>query len=80
MNNKEKKVKEVLNTRYKNSKNCKLNSDTQKLLDQAVDTLKLSNRGYIRIIKLARTIADMEGYPQIKEHHVMEALQYKKLS
>lgn len=57
---------------------CKLNPTTQKLLDQAIDSLKLSNRGYIRIIKLARTIADMEGSSQIADHHVAEALQYKK--
>lgn len=59
---------------------CKLNPTTQKLLDQAIDTLKLSNRGYIRTIKLARTIADMEGSSQIEQNHVAEALQYKKLS
>jgi len=56
---------------------CELNSSTQELLKNAVSQLHLSARGYYRIIKLARTIADLAGETQIKIEHVAEALQYR---
>ena len=46
-------------------------------LNAAAERLGLSARAYHRIIKLARTIADLENEPQIKESHLMEALQYR---
>ena len=56
---------------------CKLPDDAINLLRQAVSTLHLSARSYHRIIKLARTIADLEGSETIILSHVAEALQYR---
>ena len=47
------------------------------LLDKASDTLKLSARSYFKIIKIARTIADLAGSDEISQHHLAEALQYR---
>jgi magnesium chelatase family protein len=47
------------------------------LLRTAVSKLKLSGRSYYRIIKLARTIADLENTDEIKQNHIAEALQYR---
>ena len=44
---------------------------------QAVTQMHLSARGYHRILKLARTIADLEGVEDIQTQHVAEALQYR---
>lgn len=56
---------------------CLLESDAEKLIGQAVDSMKLSARVYHRILKLARTIADLEGSGEIKVGHIAEALQYR---
>jgi magnesium chelatase family protein len=47
------------------------------LLNQAAKKLDLSARAYHRVIKLARTIADLEGAENIKDEHILEALQYR---
>ncbi|MDD5025988.1 MAG: YifB family Mg chelatase-like AAA ATPase [Candidatus Peribacteraceae bacterium] len=57
---------------------CPLNDDSLRLLRQAVERLGLSARGYHRIIKVARTIADLEGEEPIGLPHVAEALQYRQ--
>ena len=49
-------------------------------LDEAAEKLQLSARAYHRILKLSRTIADLEGSGNIKEKHVMEAIQYRPKS
>lgn len=54
-----------------------LDDETQKLLYEAVDKLSLSMRGYHRILRVARTIADLEGQNHIKKHHVAEALSFR---
>jgi magnesium chelatase family protein len=41
--------------------------------------MRLSARAYHRVLKLARTIADLEGAPDIKPHHLAEALQYRAM-
>ncbi len=46
-------------------------------LNQAATKLDLSGRAYHKVIKLARTIADLEGEPDIQENHIFEALQYR---
>ncbi len=58
---------------------CVLEEKTQNLLEQAVDKLGLSHRAYHRILKLARTIADLAGSENIQIAHVSEAISYRKL-
>lgn len=58
---------------------CRLDSDGQMLLRQAMDSLGLSARAYNKILKIARTIADLEGKDDIKPHHVSEAINYRSL-
>jgi len=58
---------------------CKLNPADIELLDQAMDRLKLSARAYHRILKLARTIADLDGNKNIASKHLSEAISYRSL-
>ena len=58
---------------------CKLGPQDTELLRKAVDKLNLSARGYHRILKVARTIADLASSEQIESHHLMEALGYRKM-
>ena len=57
---------------------CKLDKTGTQLLRQAVDTMNLSGRGMIKILKLSRTIADLAGESCITPQHLAEALQYRK--
>ena len=59
---------------------CIVDSDTESILKQAVDNLSISVRGYHKILKLARTIADLENEDNIKQYHVTEAIQYRQAS
>jgi len=54
-----------------------LDEETKKLLNQSAERLQLSARAYHRTIKLARTIADIDGSENIKSSHILEALQYR---
>lgn len=54
-----------------------LNEETRKILNQSAERLGLSARAYHRIIKLARTIADLENSEDIKTSHILEAIQYR---
>ncbi|MFA6457990.1 MAG: YifB family Mg chelatase-like AAA ATPase [Patescibacteria group bacterium] len=56
---------------------CVLDEPTKKLLEQAVTHFQLSARAYYRMLKLARTIADLENSEKIKTNFVAEALQYR---
>ena len=58
-------------------KHCELNQESQELIKQAVNTLGLSARSYHRILRLARTIADLKNEENIKPQHLAEALQYR---
>ncbi len=58
---------------------CQLNSESQSLLEMAMDRLGLSARAYNRILKVSRTIADLAAAPEIKPEHVSEAIQYRSL-
>ncbi len=58
---------------------CPLGPDSQRLLEVAMERLGLSARAYHRILKIARTIADLEGVESITTAHVAEAIQYRTL-
>ncbi len=60
-------------------KYCGITADSSRLLETAVDRLGLSARAYTRILKVARTIADLEGQECIRAHHISEAIQYRTL-
>ena len=58
---------------------CAVDSDSNDLLEKAMDKFGLSARAHSRILKIARTIADLEDSPDIRSHHVAEAIQYRTL-
>ncbi|HEY88194.1 MAG TPA: YifB family Mg chelatase-like AAA ATPase [Thermoflexia bacterium] len=58
-------------------KYCPLKPDSQALIRAAMSQMQLSARGYHRILKVSRTIADLEGAPDIQTQHLAEALQYR---
>lgn len=87
-------AREVQNERFKNTEGiycnaqmqtrhlrevCQLDNAGQELLRNAIDKLNLSGRAYDRILKVARTIADLESNPEIQSGHIAEAIQYRSL-
>jgi len=58
---------------------CEIDKAGQDLLRNAIDKLNLSGRAYDRILKVARTIADLESSPNIETAHLAEAIQYRSL-
>ncbi len=58
---------------------CKLEEDSEKVLKNAFDKLNLSARAYTRILKVARTIADLEASNEITASHISEAVSYRSL-
>ena len=89
-----KKIAQIQKHRYKNFKRihsnsqlrprvikqyCAIDSDGEKILQRAIDSFGFSARAYHRILKVARTIADLEGEKNILARHVSEAVQYRTL-
>jgi magnesium chelatase family protein len=60
-------------------KYCKLDAAGESILKQAMTELGLSARAHDKVLRVARTIADMEGDEDIKSYHVAEAVQYRRL-
>ncbi|MFB3815512.1 MAG: YifB family Mg chelatase-like AAA ATPase [Terriglobales bacterium] len=58
---------------------CELSTDCERLLERAMTQQGLSARAHDRILKVARTIADLEGTPMIEPKHIAEAIQYRTL-
>ncbi len=58
---------------------CPIGPDGQRLLETAIERLGLSARAHNRILKVARTIADLEGHEAIRTDHLAEAIQYRTL-
>jgi magnesium chelatase family protein len=59
---------------------CQLDTSVAEILQKAVQRLDLSTRAYYRTLKLARTIADLEGVETITTPHITEALSYRERS
>ncbi len=57
---------------------CKLDDKSKKVLIDSIDVFGLSGRSYDKVLKVGRTIADLEGSENIELSHIMEALSYRK--
>jgi magnesium chelatase family protein len=58
---------------------CELSADCERLIERAMAQQGLSARAHDRILKVARTIADLDGIPQLEPKHIAEAIQYRTL-
>ena len=61
------------------AKACTMTKEARELLLLSSERLNLSNRAYTRILKVSRTIADLEGADEIAAAHISEAVQYRTL-
>ena len=60
-------------------KYCAIDSESKSLLERVIVRLGLSARAYDRILKVSRTMADLEGREKIESTHVSEAIEYRTL-
>ena len=87
------KARAVQNSRFGNSgmcnarmgpeqmrKYCDLNEESAQLMKDAFEAMGLTARSYDRILKVARTVADLEGCEGIEPHHIAEAIQYRAVN
>ncbi|MDR3310091.1 MAG: YifB family Mg chelatase-like AAA ATPase [Oscillospiraceae bacterium] len=88
------RTRDVQRARYKNSEtdcnarantreieeHCALSPESEKLMKRAFDTLKLTARSYDRILRVARTVADLAGGGNIEPPHLAEAIRYRTFS
>jgi magnesium chelatase family protein len=61
------------------NRHCRLDAAGESLLHAAIESLSLSARAYTRILKAARTIADLEDADRIRSEHLAEAIQFRSL-
>ncbi len=60
-------------------KYCKLNNSSEKIIKNAFDKYKFSARTYNKLLKVARTIADLDSKEEIEDKHILEAIRYRTL-
>ena len=58
---------------------CKISTEATKMIKDAMEKLNLSSRAYSKILKISRTIADLENSENIKDYHIAEAIMYRSL-
>ena len=58
---------------------CELDKESSTYLEHAMEQLNFSARAHDRILKVARTLADLEGVDRITANHILEAIQYRSL-